>query len=74
MSAEEDILTLGEVFQEYPEEWVAIRVTERDANGQPQSGVVVGHDRDKHTLRENTATEKDLCIFYAGLTQVQVMI
>ena len=65
---------MGELIQEYPEEWVAVRVSERDANGQPQSGVVVAHNRDKRTLREDTATEKDVCYFYAGLTQVQVMI
>ena len=74
VSSEEDVLTLAEAMQEYPEEWLAMRVTGRDSNGQPTEGVVVGHDRDKRLLRTNTNKERDLCIFYAGQSAVWVMI
>lgn len=74
MASQEDVLTFTEIMQEYPEEWVAVRVADRDANGQPLSGVVAGHNKDKRSVRQDTMNEKELCIFYAGLTQTLVMI
>jgi len=74
VSAEEDILTIAEAIQEYPEQWLAVRVTGRDSNGQPTEGVVVGHERDKRSLRTNTIREKDLCIFFAGQSPIMVMV
>jgi len=74
VSSEEDVLTIAEAIQEYPEEWLAMRVTRRDSNGQPTEVVVVGHDRDKRLLRTNTLRERELCIFFAGQSPVWVMI
>jgi len=74
MSSEEDVLTMAEATQEYPEEWLAMRVTRRDSNGQPMEGVVIAHDKDKRLIRTSTIREREICIFYAGQSPVWVMI
>jgi len=74
VSSEQDVLSIAEAMQEYPEEWIAMRVTERDSNGQPLEGIVVWHERDKRQLRTNTLKERELCVFFGGYPQVPVMI
>jgi hypothetical protein len=39
-----DVFSLAEIKQSYPEEWVAIAVREIDADGLPSAGVVIVHD------------------------------
>ena len=74
VSSEEDVLTIAEATQEYPEEWVVMRVTRRDSSGQPAEGVVLGHDRDKVAVRTKMAREKEFCVFFTGQSPIWVMI
>lgn len=39
-----DVFSLAEIKQSYPEQWVAIAVREIDADGLPSAGVVLVHD------------------------------
>ncbi|HSE37943.1 MAG TPA: hypothetical protein VLG74_11630 [Blastocatellia bacterium] len=39
-----DVFSLAEIKQSYPEEWVAIAVREIDADGLPSAGIVLVHD------------------------------
>jgi hypothetical protein len=39
-----NILTLVEIKQSYPEQWVGIAVRKTDADGLPSEGVVLVHD------------------------------
>lgn len=39
-----NVFSLAEIKQSYPEEWVAIAVREIDADGLPSAGIVLVHD------------------------------
>lgn len=57
---------MEEIIEAYRGRYVAIAVTERDANGQPVRGRVLESYFDKYKLRDLVRGEKDVCIFYAG--------
>jgi len=59
-------LTIREIYRKYKGMWVAVVVTQRDANGQPLKGKVVAHDIDRYRLRQQTTNYRELCIFFAG--------
>lgn len=42
-----EILTLAEIKQRYPNEWVCLKVTGVGRNGYPLAGMVIAHHRDK---------------------------
>jgi len=52
MSAKDSILSLVEIKQSYPDQWVAIAVRKTDADGLPSAGVVLVHDREEHFRRD----------------------
>ncbi|MDG6901393.1 MAG: hypothetical protein JRM80_05470 [Nitrososphaerota archaeon] len=59
-------LEFPEIFKAYHERWVAVVVTGRDKNLQPNKGRVVADDVDRYRLREKIIGRKEICIFYAG--------
>ena len=42
-----DIFSLVEIKQSFPEQWVAIAIRKTDADGLPSAGVVLVHDADE---------------------------
>ncbi len=43
-------LTLEEIRQKYPDEWVCLEVTKESRNGQPAAGYLIAHHRDKQEV------------------------
>ena len=41
------LLTVEEIQNEYPDEWVCVEVIEEDENGELRAGHLVAHDREK---------------------------
>jgi hypothetical protein len=72
--AQQEELTLEQIWSKYPRRWVAIVVTRRDANDQPTAGNVVQHDVDRYRLRMSTSKYKDICILYAGEPQFPLFL
>lgn len=64
----EGSLSIEEVKQRYKDEWVAVRVTERDVAGQPSKVKVVSHNPSRYKLMDTVIEEKEICIIYAGST------
>lgn len=58
----EEALLLPQVFEKFKGQYIAARVMERDADGQPLKFkvLVVGT---RYTVREHTLKEEDVCIF-----------
>lgn len=54
-----------EFIQQYPEEWLAIEVTE-EQKGRPKAGKLVYHARDREEVWQRTKDRKRLYIIYAG--------
>ena len=72
MSAKDSILSLVEIKQSYPDQWVAIAVRKTDADGLPSAGVVLVHDREEHfvwpALRLGDSDEL-IHLFHTGRTK-----
>ncbi len=54
--------------------WVAILVTKRDKNYQPTAGKVVALDVDRYRLRDSIIEYNDICILFAGESQVPLFL
>ncbi len=73
-SAKPEEETLSQISERHKDRWVAIEVTERDANLQPVKGRVVAEDVDRYRLREKIAKYADICIFYAGESPYRLLL
>jgi hypothetical protein len=69
-----EVLSLPEISERYKDRWVAIEVTERDGNRQPLRGRVVADDVDRYRIREKTTKYNDICIFFAGELQYNLLL
>ncbi|MDM8531018.1 hypothetical protein QUF63_07585 [Anaerolineales bacterium HSG25] len=47
-------LTIEEVKEQYPDEWVAIEITEFDQQNKPQKGIVIAHSVHRDDIVEPT--------------------
>jgi hypothetical protein len=59
-------LSIQDVLTAFRGRYVALGVTQRDANGQPARGRVIENHFDKHKLRDMVRDKGNVCIFYAG--------
>ncbi len=73
-STTQEELTLEAIHEKYPNRWVAITVTKRDANGQPIAGNVVADDVDRYRLRLKLVKYADICVVYGGDTEYTVLM
>jgi hypothetical protein len=71
-------MSLDEIEKKYAPLWVALRVTGRDAGGQPAKGTVICQHTNRDMLSHELThlDEKDVCIFQAmkGQRKTVVMI
>jgi hypothetical protein len=73
MSGKDSVLSLVEIKQSYPDQWVAIAVRKTDADGLPSAGVVLVHDRDEQFVWPalKLGDSDDLIhLFHTGRTKV----
>ena len=61
----EKILTIGELAEPYPRQWLAVNVVERDNNGQPVKVKVIKRGVDAFSARVDTGTTS-FCTLYTG--------
>ena len=62
-----DVLSIAEVSDSYPEQWVVLEITQRDEYGFPSKGEVLLSSTDKHKLiQETKESNGDLYLFYTG--------
>ena len=59
------IYTLDELAQKYHRQWIAVKVVERDQNGQPVKVIYLERDVNVAGVRQVPGI-KDLCTFYTG--------
>jgi hypothetical protein len=59
------VFTLDELAQKYFRQWLAVKVLERDHNGQPVKVIFLERDVNVMGVRQLTGV-KDLCTMYTG--------
>ncbi len=64
----ENILSLDEIYDRYPDEWVLIAYTELDEDGTPLWGEVIAHSSDRDEVYDMLPLRKDkaVAIEYTG--------
>ncbi len=66
MRANSQVLSLTEMKRRFHGQWLAIRVTKRDAAGQPTAGKVLARSPSRLEVSEPARDEKHVCLLYAG--------
>ncbi|OGF54998.1 MAG: hypothetical protein A2Z21_05330 [Candidatus Fraserbacteria bacterium RBG_16_55_9] len=62
-----EALSLQEIHRRFKDEWVLIRVLEEDELGQPLTGTIIAHSRDREEIYAAQASLRgDLALFYTG--------
>ena len=73
---EEQVMSLAEISKKYPDNWLAVKVLERDENAQPVRVKLIKKNQDLYNIRSGI-NEEDVCIFFTGsipLTRVVLML
>ena len=66
-------LSIADIPNYYPDQWVVVEITGRDRYGWPEKGKVIGNSTDKRRLiQENKHLRSDLYLFYTGLVDSKV--
>ncbi|MBM4042719.1 MAG: hypothetical protein FJ290_29885 [Planctomycetes bacterium] len=60
------VLSLTQMKRRYYGQWLALRVTKRDAAGQPTAGKVLARSPSRLEVSEAARDEKHVCLLYAG--------
>jgi hypothetical protein len=76
------LLTIEEIRQRYPDEWVCLEVTQEDEMGQPLAGRLIVHSREKRRVVQAAKAFRDEhpkargFLFYTGelIPEGQVVI
>jgi len=60
------VITLEEAHLKYPDQWLAVKVVERDErSGQPLKVRVIAKNIDIYSVRKQAGVD-DICTFYTG--------
>jgi hypothetical protein len=66
MKAQPKVLSFPQMIRRYRGQWLAVRVTKRDAAGQPIAGSVVAHKPSRLEVSHSVRGEPAVCLLYAG--------
>jgi len=64
-----EVMTIAEIHEHFPSEWVLIRDPQTDQNHQIQSGTLVWHSKDREEVDRKAvelAAPKDIAVLYTG--------
>jgi hypothetical protein len=57
---------IEQLAQKYRGQWLALRVTARDASGQPRRALTLAHGATRAEVHRKVRRVSDVCLLYAG--------